>query len=160
MSWEKPHRLERELAAFDLKNIPPILGKLVKACSDTFQVPLDFVLPIACSVIATATRGKVKIEVRADWQEPLSLFTAPLLEPSNRKSAVIGFLTKPLREIEKSLRTEHKETERIKKAKRDTALAQRVELLKKVKKNPSSAIEAEISALDLTMEQNLETKQL
>jgi hypothetical protein len=159
MSREKPHRIEKELAAFDLKNIPPILGKLVKACSDTFQVPLDFVLPIACSVIATATRGKVKIEVRADWQEPLSLFTAPLLEPSNRKSAVIGFLTKPLREIEKSLRTEHKEIERIKKAKRDTALAQRVELLKKVKKNPSSAIEAEISALDLTMEQNLEIKQ-
>ena len=159
MSWEKPHRIEKELAAFDLKNIPPILGKLVKACSDTFQVPLDFVLPIACSVIATATRGKVKIEVRADWQEPLSLFTAPLLEPSNRKSAVIGFLTKPLREIEKSLRTEHKEIERIKKAKRDTALAQRVELLKKVKKNPSSAIEAEISALDLTIQQNLEIKQ-
>ncbi len=159
MSWEKPHRIEKELAAFDLKNIPPILGKLVKACSDTFQVPLDFVLPIACSVIATATRGKVKIEVRADWQEPLSLFTAPLLEPSNRKSAVIGFLTKPLREIEKSLRTEHKEIERIKKAKRDTALAQRVELLKKVKKNPSSAIEAEISALDLMIEQNLEIKQ-
>jgi hypothetical protein len=111
------------------------LAKLVKSCADTFQVPLDFVLPIVCSVIATATRGKVKIQVRQDWQEPVSLFTAPLLEPSNRKSAVISFITKPLREIEKSLRIDHKETERIKKARRDTALAQRVELLKKIKKN-------------------------
>jgi hypothetical protein len=158
MSWETPRRVDKELAPFELVNIPKPLAELVKACAESFQVPLDFVLPIACSVIATATRGKIKIQVRQDWQEPVSLFTAPLLEPSNRKSAVISFITKPLREIEKALRTDHKETERIKKARRDTALAQRIELLKKIKKNPSAAIEAEISALDLAIEQNQDTK--
>ena len=159
MSWEKPHRIEKELAAFDLKNIPPILGKLVKACSDTFQVPLDFVLPIACCVIATATKGKVKIQVRADWQEPLSLFTAPLLEPSNRKSSVIAFLTKPLREIEKTLRLDWRSIENIKKARRDTAQAQRAELIKKSSKNRSADIDAEIISIDETISQNLETRQ-
>ena len=99
MNWEKPRRIDKELAAFELENIPAVLAKLVKSCADTFQVPLDFVLPIVCSVIATATRGKIKLQIKTDWQEPLSLFTAPLLEPSNRKSAVIAFLTKPLREI-------------------------------------------------------------
>ena len=158
MSWEKPRRIEKELQAFDLENIPEILSKTVKACADTYQVPLDFVLPIACSVISAATKGKVKIQVKSDWQEPLSLYTAPLLEPSNRKSAVISMLAKPLREIEKSLRISHKENERLKKAKRDTVIAQRAELLKKVKKTPSFEIEAEISSLDLIIEQNQETK--
>jgi len=66
MSWEKPRRVAKELAPFELENIPKLLAELVRACADSFQVPLDFVLPIACSVIATATRGKVKIQVRQD----------------------------------------------------------------------------------------------
>ena len=159
MSWEKPRRIDKELAAFELGNIPAVLAKLVKSCADTFQVPLDFVLPIVCSVIATATKGKVKLQIRADWQEPLSLFTAPLLEPSNRKSAVIGFLTKPLREIEKSLRTDWRAIENMKKARRDTAQAQRAELIKKFSKNPSAEIDAEIIAIDATISQNIETRQ-
>ena len=134
MSWEIPRRIEQELAPFDLGNIPKLLADLVKAIADTYQVPRDFVLPIICSDIATATRGKIKVQVRQDWQEPLSLFTAPLLEPSNRKSAVISMLSKPLREIEKSQRIAHKENERINKARRDTATAQRVDLLKSIKK--------------------------
>ncbi len=159
MSWDKPHRIDKELAAFELSNIPELLAKLVKAISDTFQVPLDFVLPIACSVIATATRGKIKLQIKADWQEPLSLFTAPLLEPSNRKSAVIAFLTKPLREIEKSLRKDWRAIEDMKTAKRDTAEAQRHELIKKFAKNPSAEIDAEIIAIDALISQNIETRQ-
>ena len=159
MSWEIPRRIEQELAPFDLGNIPKLLADLVKAIADTYQVPRDFVLPIICSDIATATRGKIKVQVRQDWQEPLSLFTAPLLEPSNRKSAVISMLSKPLREIEKSQRIAHKENERINKARRDTATAQRVDLLKTIKKSPSAAVEANISELDLIIEQNKELRQ-
>ena len=159
MSWEKPRRIDKELAAFELSNIPDVLAKLVKSCADTFQVPLDFVLPIVCSVIATATKGKIKLQIRADWQEPLSLFTAPLLEPSNRKSAVIAFLTKPLREIEKSLRTDWKLIESMKATRRDTAQAQRAAIIKKFAKNPSAEIDAEIIAIDLIISQNVETMQ-
>jgi hypothetical protein len=158
MSWEKPRRIDKELAAFELSNIPDVLAKLVKSCADTFQVPLDFVLPIVCSVIATATRGKIKIQVRADWQEPISLFTAPLLEPSNRKSAVIAFLTKPLRGIEKVFRIDHKELERVKRQRLEAAQNQRADLLKKTKNNQSLNIEADIALLDLIIEQNQETK--
>ena len=159
MSWEKPRRIDKERAAFVLENIPTVLAKLVKSCADTFQVPLDFVLPIACSVIATATRGKIKIQVRADWQEPISLFTAPLLEPSNRKSAVIAFLTKPLREIEKTLRTDWRAIETIKKSRRDIALAHRAELVKKFSKTLSAEADAEIIAFDEILNDNSETKQ-
>lgn len=159
MSWEKPRKIDKDLATFELENIPASLSKLVYACAQTFQVPFDFVLPIACSVIAAATRGKTKLQIRADWQEPLSLFTAPLLEPSNRKSAVIGFLTKPLREIEKSLRSDWREIENIKRAKRDTAQAQRAAIIKKYSKNPSAAFDAEIIAIDTAISQNAETRQ-
>lgn len=159
MSWDKPRRIDKELAAFELTNIPPILAKIVKSCADTFQVPLDFVLPIVCSVIATATRGKIKIQVKADWQEPLSLFTAPLLEPSNRKSAVIAFLTKPLREIEKTLRTDWRAIETIKKSRRDIALAHRAELVKKFSKTLSAEADAEIIAFDEILNNNSESKQ-
>ena len=159
MSWDKPCRIDTELAAFELTNIPPILAKIVKSCADTFQVPLDFVLPIVCSVIATATRGKIKIQVKADWQEPLSLFTAPLLEPSNRKSAVIAFLTKPLREIEKTLRTDWRAIETIKKSRRDIALAHRAELVKKFSKTLSAEADAEIIAFDEILNNNSESKQ-
>jgi len=159
MSWEKPRKIDKELAAFQLENIPPVLAKLVKSCAETFQVPLDFVLPIVCSVIATATRGKIKIQVKADWQEPISLFTAPLLEPSNRKSAVIAFLTKPLREIEKTLRTDWQAIENIKKSRRDIALAHRAELVKKFAKTMSAEADAEITAFDEILNNNSETKQ-
>jgi len=159
MSWEIPRRIEQELAPFNLDNIPKLLADFVKAIADTFQVPLDFVLPIVCSVIATATRGRIKVQVRKNWQEPLSLFTAPLLEPSNKKSGVITVLSKPLREIEKLQRIAHKENERINKARRDTATAQRVDLLKTIKKSPSTAVEANISELDLIIEQNKELRQ-
>jgi hypothetical protein len=159
MSWSKPQKVEKELPNIELKNIPKSLAEIVKSCTETYQVPLDFVLPIACSVIAAAIKGKIKIQVKADWQEPVSLFTAPLLEASNRKSSVIAFLTKPLREIEKNLRSDWKEIENMKKARRDTAQAQRAELIKKFSKNPTDEIDAEIIAIDATISQNLETKQ-
>lgn len=40
------------------------------------------------------------VEPRPGWREPVNLFTAVLLEPGNRKSAVFADAMKPLRELE------------------------------------------------------------
>ncbi len=48
-------------------------------------------------------RQRVSVQPRPGWIEPANLFTAILLEPGNRKSAVFSDAVRPLREIESEL---------------------------------------------------------
>lgn len=158
MNWDKPQEIETSINALELENLPSSLSRAIESCSKTFQVPADFVLLVLCSVIAAATRGKIAIQVKPDWREPLSFYSAPLLEPSNRKSAVIGFATKPLRDQQSRLRADHLEAEQIKSRDREIALAQKNKLLKDSKSQPSAALHAEIANLDLTIKKCKESR--
>ena len=158
MNWDKPQIIETSINSLEIDNLPRSLSRAIDSCSKAFQVPADFALLVLCSVVAAATRGKYAIRVKPDWCEPLSLYVAPLLEPSNRKSAVIGFATKPLREQQSKLRSDHLEAEQIKARDREIALARKAKLLKESKAKPSEALLAEIAELDTTIKKCKEAR--
>jgi len=58
---------------------------------------------LSLSVCSVEIARRVVVEPRPGWREPVNLFTAVLLEPGNRKSAVFADAMKPLRELEAEL---------------------------------------------------------
>lgn len=54
----------------------------------------------ALAILALCQQGKFRIRGKEDWTEPLNLFLVVVAEPSERKSAVISFMTKPVNEFE------------------------------------------------------------
>jgi hypothetical protein len=157
--WEAPRNFKKQRAEVTLELLPSKLGSWVDKVAKSYQVPVDFVLPIACSVIAWATQGNLKVNVFQGWSEPLSFYTAPLLEPSNRKSAVVQTLINPILELQTQARIEFKEVARLNKLERDIAQNLRNQVLKKSEGKLDTNARAEISAWDLQLEKHKETKE-
>lgn len=116
-----------EYPVFPIESMPEILKDYALAISESIQVPVDMPSISLLAVIATCLQGKYKIEAKKDWYEQLSLYFTIVLPPSERKSAVIGLVTKPIAEYEKE------ENERLKPliAKNETK-RQKLENLKNV----------------------------
>ena len=97
-----------EIVSFDVLNLPGFpthilpdtLRRWVEAESHATQTPADLAALLALSVCSVGIARRVVVEPRPGWREPANLFTAVLLEPGNRKSAVFADAMKPLRELE------------------------------------------------------------
>ena len=92
-----------ELPDFPTDALPRVLRQWVEAESHATQTPTDLAALLVLSVCSARIAGRLVIEARPGWQEPVNLFTAVLLEPGNRKSAVFKEATKPLRDLEAEL---------------------------------------------------------
>jgi hypothetical protein len=55
---------------------------------------------VALGVVAASCGGKVEVEVKPGWTEPVNIFLIVVLDPGNRKSAVFASATAPLEEFE------------------------------------------------------------
>jgi hypothetical protein len=102
-AWTPPAPLGRpgKLPAFPAGALPGWLASFVQALATATQTPPDLGAMLTLSVLATAAGGRVEVEARAGWREPLNLFTAVALPPGNRKSAVFAEVTKPLHDYER-----------------------------------------------------------
>ncbi len=78
------------------------LASFVEALATATQTPPDLGGMLALSALATAAGGRVEVEPRPGWREPVNLFTAVALPPGNRKSGVFAEITKPLHDYERS----------------------------------------------------------
>lgn len=92
-----------DLPDFPTHALPTVLRRWVEAESHATQTPADLPALLALSVCSVGIARRVTVEPRPGWQEPVNLFTAVLLEPGNRKSAVFADAMKPLRELEAEL---------------------------------------------------------
>lgn len=92
-----------DLPDFPTYALPDALRQWVEAESHATQTPADLAGMLALSVCSACIARRVVVEPRPGWHEPVNLFTAVLLEPGNRKSAVFADATKPLRELEADL---------------------------------------------------------
>jgi replicative DNA helicase len=52
--------------------------------------------------LAAAAGGRVEVEPRPGWREPVNLYAAPTLPPGARKSAVVTEITRPLEAFERA----------------------------------------------------------
>ncbi|WP_145247878.1 DUF3987 domain-containing protein [Aeoliella mucimassa] len=91
------------LPEFPTAMLPEVLRNWVEAESHATQTPADLAALLALSVCAVGIARRVVVEPRPGWREPVNLFTAVLLEPGNRKSAVFSDAIKPLRDVETEL---------------------------------------------------------
>lgn len=92
-----------ELPDFPAGALPDVLRRWVEAESHATQTPADLAALLALSVCSACIARRVAVEPRPGWREPVNVFTAVLLEPGNRKSAVFADAMKPLRELEAEL---------------------------------------------------------
>jgi hypothetical protein len=102
--WPELDRLdERRLPDFPLEALPRPLQGWVAAESHATQTPADLAAMLSLCVVASCIARHVYIEPRLGYREPTNLFSAGLMDPGNRKSAVFSDATRPLREVESSL---------------------------------------------------------
>lgn len=57
----------------------------------------------AVTDLAATAGGRVQIEIRPGWREPVNLYTVIVAHPGERKSAVLDTMTGPLIEAEQAL---------------------------------------------------------
>ncbi len=95
--WEKPIPFEQaDLPSFPVNALPKPIADYVQALSESVQTPVDMAGTAALAVLALCTQGKYRIYGKSDWSEPLNLFAVVVAEPSERKSAIISAMMKPV----------------------------------------------------------------
>ena len=92
-----------DLPAFPASVLPGVLRDWVEAESHATQTPADLAGLLALATCSAAIARAIEVEPRPGWREPVNLFTAILLEPGNRKSAVFADAVAPLRKLEAEL---------------------------------------------------------
>jgi replicative DNA helicase len=100
--WEDPEPFTDTAApAFPLEVLPDWCGEFAAAVAEETQTPLD--LPAMLSLAGTAAVLQKKAKVVDPWPQPLNLFTAVVLPPGERKSAVFRQVTAPIEALEELL---------------------------------------------------------
>ena len=80
--------------------LPPAVRAHVQSVANALQVPADLPHILALSTFSAAIAGKVEVEARPGWREPVGLYTAAIQPPGSRKSPTFNIMTAPLREHE------------------------------------------------------------
>lgn len=124
-SWNEPVPLgqqPRKLPQFPVHALPGWLASMVSEVARETQTPADLPGVVLLSVLATAGGGRAEVDVRSGWIEPVNLFTAVVMPPGSRKSAVFQEMTVPLHEAEISLISESRVEIEQNKVARDIAV--------------------------------------
>jgi replicative DNA helicase len=102
--WDLPAAFyEYDLPVFPIETLPAWLRAFVQGLARETQTPLDLGALLTLSVCAGAVAGKVRVQPRPGWIEPLNLYTVTAMSPANRKSAVFAACCEPLEERERTL---------------------------------------------------------
>jgi len=101
IEWEEPIPFGKfTMARFPVDALPPAIGDYVAAQSESTQTPVDMAGSIALAMIATCMQGKYRIQGKSDWTEPLNVYALSIAAPSERKSAVLNAMARPIYEFE------------------------------------------------------------
>lgn len=103
--WEPlvPLSGHRTLPVFPVDALPAWVADQVAAVAEFTQTPADLPGCIALAALSTAAGGRSLVEVRGSWREPTNIYTAVVMPPGSRKSAVFSAMTAPLLHAERQL---------------------------------------------------------
>jgi len=101
-SWPPPLPLidTGALPEFPLEALPAWCAAFAAALAEATQTPADLAGMIVLASLAACAGGRVRVEVKPGWEEPLNLYVLVALPPGERKSAVFEAATAPLSEFE------------------------------------------------------------
>jgi len=85
---------------FPVDALPDVFRDYVLAVAESTQTPVDMAASIALSVMSTCLQGKYRVEAKRDWIEPLNTYVLIIAPPSERKSAVLKAMTRPVAKYE------------------------------------------------------------
>ncbi len=88
---------------FPIDVYPPWLADYVRAVATFTQTDPAMAGAVALAVLSTCAGGRLEVEPRPGWREPVNLFLAVVADPGERKSPVHGALTAPLLAAEAAL---------------------------------------------------------
>lgn len=101
VQWETPIPFaEPVLPKFPTECLPPVIREYVLAVAESTQTAVDMSASAALAILALCQQGKFRVRGKADWTEPLNLFVVIVAEPSERKSAIINLMTRPVNAFE------------------------------------------------------------
>ena len=80
----------------EMKPLPGIIGEFSQAVSASTETPLELSQGLALAAVATACQGKVEVQVKRGYSEPVNVWVNVALESGNRKSSVHSEDTRPL----------------------------------------------------------------
>ena len=97
-AWERPTPFrEFRLPPFPTSALPDWLRDYVVALAESTQTPADLAAMMSLAVCAAACAKRVVVRVRADYTEPVNLYTLTIMASGTRKTAVTSDTTHPLR---------------------------------------------------------------
>lgn len=101
VKWDTPIPFAKvTLPTFPVDALPKVIKDYVVAVAETTQTPVDMAATASLAIMSLCMQGRYKVVGKADWTEPVNLYTLIIAEPSERKSAIIGFMTRPVNEYE------------------------------------------------------------
>jgi len=100
-AWDCPIPFSRYgHAAFPADALPEDIRKFVLAVAESTQTPVDMAGTAALSILSVCLQGKYKVQGKADWLEPLNTYALIIATPSERKSAVLNQMLRPINDYE------------------------------------------------------------
>ena len=101
IQWDEPIPFsDFTLPLFPTAALPETIRNYVLAVAETTQTPVDMAASSALAVLALCVQGNYRVRGKEDWTEPTNLFVVIVAEPSERKSAIVHFMTVPLNAYE------------------------------------------------------------
>ncbi len=119
-----PLSARRLLPPFPVDVLPPWIADMVAAEAEFRQTPLDLPGCLALACLATAAGGRVEVEVRPGWREPVNLYVVVALPPGNRKSPTFGALVAPILDAQHAMQEATKPLRARAEIEREAAQAQ------------------------------------
>ena len=95
--WEEPIPFGRyTVAPFPIDALPEEVAAYASAVAESTQTPVDMAGTVALSMLSVCLQGKYCIRGKSDWTEPLNTYALAIAMPSERKSAVLHLMLRPL----------------------------------------------------------------
>jgi replicative DNA helicase len=84
------------LPPFPVGELPPPLSEFCAALAEATQTPVDMPAVLALASVAACAQGRVAVQVKPGYVEPVTLQALVVADPGTRKSAVNAAVTAPI----------------------------------------------------------------
>ena len=81
--------------------LPPALGEYVSNIAEVLKVPVAMPFMGALGMVSASLAKKFVVSPKADWAEPLNIYTLTAMPPASNKSQTLKMLKAPIDEWEK-----------------------------------------------------------
>ena len=99
--WVDPIPFDKfTTAKFPIDSFPKDIADYIVSVAESTQTTVDMAGALAISVLSTCLQCKYRVQGKADWLEPLNTYVLAVAAPSERKSAVLQAMLKPLNDYE------------------------------------------------------------